>query len=42
MSDTIPLETLEVPSGTQVFDWEIPEEWDIKTRCILKIHLGKR
>ena len=41
LQGTIPLELREVPSGTQVFDWTIPKEWNIRDAYI-KNNAGER
>jgi aminopeptidase-like protein len=35
LQELIPLNLTEIPSGAKVFDWEIPQEWNIKDAYLL-------
>ncbi|RMG78128.1 MAG: DUF4910 domain-containing protein, partial [Bacteroidetes bacterium] len=35
LQEIIPLNLHEIPTGTKVFDWEIPKEWNIKDAYII-------
>ena len=35
IKELIPINIIEVPSGTKVFDWEVPEEWCIDNAYVL-------
>jgi aminopeptidase-like protein len=41
IQDRIPLQFIEVPTGTRAFDWTVPKEWNIRDAYI-KASSGKR
>lgn len=35
LSEIIPLESMEIPSGSKVFDWEVPKEWVVRDAYLI-------
>lgn len=35
LGEIIPLDRIEVPSGTQVFDWTVPKEWHVREAYVI-------
>ena len=42
IQDIIPLEIKKVKSGTKVFDWTVPPEWNIKDGYVIEVNTGRK
>ena len=42
IQETIPLEIEQVKSGTKVFDWTVPPEWNIRDGYVIEVSTGKK
>ena len=42
ISEIVPLEIKNIKSGSKVFDWQVPPEWNVKKAYILDLNSGKR
>lgn len=38
----IPIRMHEVPSGTKVFDWTVPKEWNVSEAYVIDLKSGER
>ena len=42
IQEIIPLEIKQVKSGTKVFDWTVPPEWNIRDGYVIELSTGKK
>ena len=42
IKEIIPLEIKQVKSGTKVFDWTVPPEWNIRDGYVIEVSTGKK